>query len=112
MGSRHNRAGQAYNRGPKRPKGRVRIIFVEHYQYVALPRPYRPEDDEWRELAASMIERNYQRWVYAHHHARKAITREQRESAVGQLDKAWREYYEISCELEDILTEHVRAVAA
>jgi len=88
---------------PNRHRGRAegqamsaRVRDDRLWKVLALPPPHGEPDDEWLELVDATVERAWDRWCYAHHHAaRAARSRVQAQTAVAVAAMAWTNYWEL-----------------
>jgi hypothetical protein len=95
------------NRHAGRPSGQPVVTVVTDdrvWKVLTLPPPPNAEsDDEWLELVDSTVERAWDRWCYAQHHAaRAARERFKAPIAVAVAQAAWVNYWELLMEAERI----------
>jgi hypothetical protein len=95
------------NRHVGRPSGQPVVTVVTDdrvWKFLTLPSPTIAEiDDDWLELVDSTVERAWDRWCYAQHHAaRAARERFKAPAAAAVAQAAWANYWELLMEAERI----------
>ncbi len=95
------------NRHAGRPGGQPVMTLVRddrHWKLLTLPPPpNNADEDEWLELVESTVERAWDRWCYAQHHAaRGAREHFKPHLAVAVAQTAWSNYWELHQEAERI----------
>lgn len=95
------------NRYRGRPEGQPIVARVNNedlWKLLALPAP--PDgapDDDWLELVDATVERAWDRWCYAQHHAvRAARSRLKAQIALAVVRIAWANYWQLSEEARRI----------
>jgi hypothetical protein len=95
------------NRHAGRPSGQpVVTVIADDRVWKVLTLPPRPNgaiDDEWLELVDCTVERAWDRWCYAQHHAvRAARERFKAPGAAAIAQAAWANYWDLLGEAERI----------
>jgi hypothetical protein len=95
------------NRHAGRPSGQPMMTLVREdrkWKVLTLPAPdLDGEDGEWLELVDSTVERAWDRWCYAQHHAvRAARLRLHPHLAFAVAESAWANYWALRVEAERI----------
>ena len=88
------------NRHRGRPAGQPIVARVHNdrlWKVLALPPPPQGEaEDDWLELVDATVERAWDRWCYAQHHAVQATrTRAQPQIAIAVARIAWSNYWDL-----------------
>jgi hypothetical protein len=86
---------------------------IEWKLLVLPPCPGTGRDGSWLALIESTVERAFDRWAYANHHARRAVGKGQMvPGALAIMRVAWNNYWELSQEAEHIRTSLAASRAA
>jgi hypothetical protein len=76
---------------------------IEWKLLVLPPWPGAGRDESWLALIEATVERAFDRWAYANHHAGRAVRKRQNvPAALALMRVAWNNYWELSREAEHI----------